>query len=48
MDFHEERSLLEPLPLLPGVARVLMLGEGTSPLGRGAQKSTITLEDRRA
>lgn len=33
MDFHEDSSLD------PALARVLMLGEGTRPLGRGALKS---------
>lgn len=50
MDFQEVRSLLEPAPPPPlvGVARVLMLGEGTSPLGKGPLKSNTSLEERRA
>ena len=31
--------------MVPAVARVLMLGEGTRPLGSGVLKSTIALDE---
>ena len=42
------RSLLKSSSAMPGVARVLTEGEGTSPVGSGPSKSIIPFEYKEA